>query len=130
LPRSWLSPATAPLEAEVDPETGEITDGVLQVPAFETDIEEPTVAHVTVEFEIGISTGSFDQATGTLTLSGQAGGILTTEAVKFCFPAKRGGEAPGIPTPWAAEPLKGELAATIDLPPVWPHAVGRPEVSQ
>jgi hypothetical protein len=46
-------------------------------------------------------------------------------AVKFCFPARRGGEAPGIPTSWAAEPLKGELAATTDLPPVWPHALGK-----
>jgi hypothetical protein len=73
------APATAPLEAEIDPETGEIADGVLQVPAFETHIDEPTVADVTVEFEIGIVTGSFDQATGALILSGQAGGILTTE---------------------------------------------------
>ena len=46
-------------------------------------------------------------------------------AVKFCFPARRGGEARGIPTSWAAEPLKGELAATTDLPPVWPHALGK-----
>ena len=46
-------------------------------------------------------------------------------AVKFCFPARCGGEVPGIPTSWAAEPLKGELADSTDLPPVWPHAFGK-----
>jgi hypothetical protein len=28
-------------------------------------------------------------------------------AVKFCFPARRGGEAPGIPTSWACRALEG-----------------------
>lgn len=46
-------------------------------------------------------------------------------AVKFCFPARQGGEVPGIPTSWAAEPLKSELADSTDLPPVWPHALGK-----
>lgn len=46
-------------------------------------------------------------------------------AVRFCFPARRGGEARGVPTSWAAEPLKGELADSSDLPPVWPHAFGK-----
>jgi hypothetical protein len=46
-------------------------------------------------------------------------------AVKFVFPAVRGGEVRGVPTAWAAEPLKGELAASSGLPPVWPHAKGK-----
>lgn len=46
-------------------------------------------------------------------------------AVKFYFPARRGVEASGIPTSWAAEPLKAELADSTDLPPVWPHALGK-----
>lgn len=46
-------------------------------------------------------------------------------AVKFVFPAVRGGEVRGMPTAWAAEPLKGELAESSGLPPVWPHAKGR-----
>ena len=46
-------------------------------------------------------------------------------AVKFIFPAVRGGEVRGVPTAWAAEPLKGELAESSGLPPVWPHAKGR-----
>lgn len=46
-------------------------------------------------------------------------------AVKFSFPAERGVEARGIPTSWAAEPLKGELAESAELPPVWPYSKGK-----
>ncbi len=46
-------------------------------------------------------------------------------AVKFSFPAERGAEARGIPTSWAAEPLKGELAESAALPPVWPYSKGK-----
>ena len=46
-------------------------------------------------------------------------------AVKFVFPAVRGGEVRGMPTCWAAEPLKGELAESSGLPPVWPQSKGR-----
>lgn len=45
-------------------------------------------------------------------------------AVKFTFPAKRGTEVRGIPTSWAAEPLKDELADSAGLPPVWPYSKG------
>lgn len=45
-------------------------------------------------------------------------------AVKFSFPARWGSEARGIPTSWAAEPLKDELAAPASLPPVWPSSSG------
>jgi hypothetical protein len=46
-------------------------------------------------------------------------------AVKFIFPAERGTEVRGIPTSWAAEPLKGELAESAGLQPVWPHSKGK-----
>ncbi len=46
-------------------------------------------------------------------------------AVKFSFPAKRGGEVRGMPTSWAAEPLRAELAESPGLPPVWPYSKGR-----
>src|SRR4051812_42229671 len=42
-------------------------------------------------------------------------------ALKYLFPAKRGGETRGVPTAWAALPLVSELAETSELPPVWPH---------
>jgi hypothetical protein len=45
-------------------------------------------------------------------------------AVKFFFPAQRGAEARGVPTAWAAEPLKAELAQSLGMPPVWPYAKG------
>ena len=71
------APDTTPFEAQIDPGSGSITAGVLQVPQFFTHITEPIVADVTVDFDIGIITGSFTQATGALTLEGEAGGTLT-----------------------------------------------------
>lgn len=46
-------------------------------------------------------------------------------AVKFSFPAKLGSEVAGVPTSWAADPLKGELADYTGLPVVWPYARGK-----
>lgn len=45
-------------------------------------------------------------------------------AVKFMFPAVRGGERRGVPTAWARPPLQAELAGDDLLPPVWPHPEG------
>jgi hypothetical protein len=45
-------------------------------------------------------------------------------AAKFNFPARWGAEARGIPTSWAAEPLKGMIAESAALPPVWPYFKG------
>lgn len=44
--------------------------------------------------------------------------------VKYVFPAQRGSETRGVPTAWAAMPLAPQLAATSELPPVWPHPTG------
>jgi hypothetical protein len=40
--------------------------------------------------------------------------------LKYAFPAEHGEVTRGIPTSYAAEPLKSEIAASNDLPPVWP----------
>jgi hypothetical protein len=45
-------------------------------------------------------------------------------AVKFNFPARWGSQVRGVPTSWAVEPLKGEMADPAGLPPVWPHSRG------
>jgi hypothetical protein len=45
--------------------------------------------------------------------------------VKYSFPARRGEPSRGIPTAHAAPPVSGHLAATSDLPPVWPSAEGK-----
>jgi hypothetical protein len=46
-------------------------------------------------------------------------------AVKYLFPGQFGGEVRGVPTAWAAEPLRQQLAPQSDLPPVWPEPMGR-----
>jgi hypothetical protein len=75
----FKAPDRAPFAAQIDPGSGSIAAGVLGVPEFVTHITAPIDADVTVEFEIGTITGSFDPATGALSLSGKAGGTLTSE---------------------------------------------------
>ena len=45
--------------------------------------------------------------------------------VKYAFPARRGEVTRGMLTSYAASPLKAEIAAGSDLPPVWPFAEGK-----
>jgi hypothetical protein len=45
-------------------------------------------------------------------------------AVKYLFPPAFSGEARGVPTAWAAQPLSDELAPQSELPPVWPDPQG------
>jgi hypothetical protein len=44
--------------------------------------------------------------------------------LKYAFPAKHGEVTRGIPTSYAAEPLKSEVSMSNDLPPVWPWPEG------
>jgi hypothetical protein len=44
--------------------------------------------------------------------------------LKYAFPAEHGEVTRGIPTSYAAEPLKSEIAVSSDLPPVWPWPDG------
>jgi hypothetical protein len=43
---------------------------------------------------------------------------------RYAFPVKLGQVTRGVPTAFAASPLKEELQAGTDLPPVWPHKNG------
>lgn len=43
---------------------------------------------------------------------------------KYAFPPKRGSMARGIPTSYAAEPLKSKILADNDPLPVWPYSQG------
>jgi hypothetical protein len=45
--------------------------------------------------------------------------------LRYAFPAHRGGPARGVPTGWAAEPLRDVLAANDEPAPVWPHPNGQ-----
>jgi hypothetical protein len=44
--------------------------------------------------------------------------------LKYAFPAKHGQVTRGVPTSYAAEPLKSEVSSSRDLPPVWPWHEG------
>jgi hypothetical protein len=44
--------------------------------------------------------------------------------LKYAFPAEHGEVTRGIPTSYAAEPLKSEIAVSNELPPVWPWPDG------
>ncbi len=45
--------------------------------------------------------------------------------VRYAFPAERGEPARGLPTSYAAEPLRGLISTTDELPPVWPYPAGK-----
>lgn len=45
--------------------------------------------------------------------------------VKYAFPPERGQLARGLATGYAAEPLKSQIAAGSDPPPVWPSPEGK-----
>ena len=44
--------------------------------------------------------------------------------LKYVFPAEHSDVTRGIPTSYAAEPLKSEIIMSKDLPPVWPWLEG------
>jgi hypothetical protein len=44
--------------------------------------------------------------------------------VKYAFPAEHGQVTRGVPTSFAASPLKDEIASGDELPPVWPWRDG------
>lgn len=45
--------------------------------------------------------------------------------MRYSFPAQRGELTRGVPTAYAAEPLKSLLRSTSEDPPVWPYLEGR-----
>jgi hypothetical protein len=44
--------------------------------------------------------------------------------LKYAFPAERGEPTRGVPTSYAAEPLRKVIALGDEPPPVWPYATG------
>lgn len=44
--------------------------------------------------------------------------------IKYCFPPDRGEITRGVPTIFAAPPLRDHFIQQEDLPPVWPHPEG------
>lgn len=71
------APETASFDAQIDPGSGAITAGAVDIPEFSTFIAQPVPTTLTVDLEIENITGSFTQATGALTLEGEVGGMVT-----------------------------------------------------
>jgi hypothetical protein len=48
-----------------------------------------------------------------------------THGLKYAFPAHRGALTRGVPTSYAAEPLRRLIVLGDEPPPVWPYPTGR-----
>lgn len=44
--------------------------------------------------------------------------------LRYVFPPEYGGESRGVPTAWAASPLRERFSSDGSSPPVWPHPLG------
>jgi len=133
------APDTAPFAAQIDPATGAISNGTLGVPDFETHIKEPINADVTVDFDIGEITGSFDQATGALSLTGEAGGTLAatnnpTYDGEQCFvlaeqspiTLNSAGTSGGLTNPRSGVPFSAGLAGSGAIAGEWENMSAEP----
>ena len=50
--------------------------------------------------------------------------LFVEHGARYCFPATRGSSTRGVPTGYAAAPLKALIVAPNEPPPVWPHKTG------
>lgn len=127
------APDTALFDAQIDSGSGSIAAGELEVPEFSTHITHPVNANVTVDFEIGIITGNFNQATGALTLEGEAGGTLTSEGnecIVSTDPAvlvlSTAGSSGGTTNPRSGEPFATGLAGGGAIAGQWTNMEAEP----
>ena len=51
--------------------------------------------------------------------------LFIQHGARYCFPATRGGMTRGLPTGYAAAPLKDSIIPGGDPAPVWPHKNGK-----
>lgn len=50
--------------------------------------------------------------------------LFVQHGARYCFPASKGGLTRGVPTSYAAAPLKDQIRQGNDPPPVWPSKHG------
>lgn len=50
--------------------------------------------------------------------------LFVQHGLRYCFPATRGEMTRGVPTSYAAPPMRALIVQPMDAPPVWPHAAG------
>lgn len=63
-------------------------------------------------------------ATGKASVVRDALLLFVQHGARYAFPATRGGMTRGIPTGYAASPLKDKIVQPNEPPPVWPHKNG------
>ena len=61
---------------------------------------------------------------GKATVVREALRLFVQHGASYAFPATRGGMTRGVPTSYAASPLKEMIVQPNDPPPVWPHKDG------
>ncbi|MEO5796558.1 MAG: hypothetical protein ABIP34_17080 [Rhodoferax sp.] len=50
--------------------------------------------------------------------------LFVQHGARYCFPATRGEMTRGVPTSYAAAPMKALVVQPNEPPPVWPHKLG------
>lgn len=63
-------------------------------------------------------------AAGKATVVREALRLFVQHGARYCFPAVRGEMTRGMPTSYAAAPLKDLIMQPNEPPPVWPHKAG------
>jgi hypothetical protein len=111
-------------------------DVVVLIKLLEYDHGRPSYAQIGKELFLSASEvhASVQRAKGALLL----GGAVLNETpnkpaleeflihgLKYAFPPERGELTRGVPTGYAAEPLKSRISAGTDSPPVWPFPEGK-----
>jgi hypothetical protein len=79
--------------------------------------------HAAVERAVAAQLARKD-AGGKATVVREALRLFLQHGARYCFPATRGGMTRGLPTGYAASPLKELIVAGSDPAPVWPHKNG------
>lgn len=79
--------------------------------------------HAAVERAVAAQLARKD-AGGKATVVREALRLFLVHGARYCFPATRGGMTRGLPTGYAASPLKELIVAGNEPAPVWPHKNG------
>ncbi len=79
--------------------------------------------HQAVQRAVGANLAQKD-ADGRATVVRSALARFVEHGARYCFPPNRGGLTRGIPTGYAAAPLKDQIRQGNDPPPVWPSKNG------
>ena len=80
--------------------------------------------HAAVERAASAQLARKDES-GKATVVREALRLFIQHGARYCFPATRGGISRGMPTGYAAPPLKSLIVQGTDPVPVWPHRNGK-----